>query len=239
MGSKVARRLLAACTGAVLGAVLATSSVVDARPSDSMCATFSLDTTLAIEPLLEACARQGNANAQYVLGMQYWGAWYATDMSSYGVPVETSRDEVGRLGTHWLQRAASQGLPEAQNELGYGALHAIGRDGPDYAEALHWLEAASHQGDQIAAFNLARMHLFGLGVPPSAQQGARYLWLSIDHDYRPALCSMDVLVRRGQILLNAEEALRLDRLKEVRLADSPCDERSDLMEELTPRPKGG
>ena len=95
-------------------------------------------------------AKQGNAEAQYNLGVMY--------DKGRGVP----RDYAKAL--QWWRKAAEQGVAGAQYNL--GIMYDTGRGVPqDYAEAARWYRKAAGQGDATAQFNLGFMYSNGRGVP--------------------------------------------------------------------------
>ncbi len=73
-------------------------------------------------------AKQGNANAQYNLGVM--------SGEGLGVPQDDAR------AVHWWRKAAEQGQAEAQNNLGfmYNSGHGVPQD---YAQAYMWFNLAA------------------------------------------------------------------------------------------------
>jgi TPR repeat protein len=64
----------------------------------------------------------------------------------------------------WFRKAADQGHPKAQNQLGLA--YALGVGVPqDYAEAMSWYRKSAAQNDVKAQNNLGVMYDTGLGVP--------------------------------------------------------------------------
>jgi hypothetical protein len=90
-----------------------------------------------------ALAEQGNASAQYILGIMY----------EYGEGV--SQDMVQAM--YWYRKAAEQGLSDAQFFL--GAIYYNGEKGitKDYSQAIFWLRKAAEQGDTHAQEALKRL----------------------------------------------------------------------------------
>jgi len=65
-----------------------------------------------------------------------------------------------------LEPAAEAGDAAAQNALGNAYHHGRGRE-VDAAQAIAWYEKSRAQGNPLAAYNLARLHRFGMaGQPP-------------------------------------------------------------------------
>ena len=92
-----------------------------------------------------AAAKQGNAEAQHRVGVEF-------------LRVKRYQDAV-----LWLTKAATQGHVLAQTLL--GAMYLSGEQIPkDYAEALTWVTKAAEQGNVDAQVYLGHMYEEGLGV---------------------------------------------------------------------------
>ncbi len=117
---------------------------------------------------LRKAAAQGDANAQYRLGLVYAGAgarW--TGPNRYGV-LQNFEEAV-----FWWKKAADQGNDEAQFSL--GKAHAEGEGVPqDYAEAVRWWKKAADQGNDEAQFRLGVAYAKGEGVPQDYAEAARW-----------------------------------------------------------------
>jgi len=97
-------------------------------------------------PPLRRAAEQGNAEAQYRLGLLY--------ADGEGVAVDYTEAE------RWLRAAAGQGQADAMRAL--STLHANGLGVvQDTAEARRWLLAAAEAGDAAAQCAAAAMFQFG------------------------------------------------------------------------------
>ncbi len=105
-------------------------------------------------------AKQGNAKAQYNLGLMY--------RKGHGVP----QDDAEAVG--WWRKAAEQGNAGAQNNL--GVMYRKGQGVPqDDAEAVGWWRKAAEQEHATAQYNLGLMYRNGEGVPQDyAQAHMRY-----------------------------------------------------------------
>ena len=80
--------------------------------------------------LFKSLAEQGDANAQYNLGISY--------QKGKGVPQNDAE------AVKWYRRAAEQGIPEAQNKLGVS--YSLGKVVPqDYVLATMWFNLAAHR----------------------------------------------------------------------------------------------
>ena len=95
-------------------------------------------------------AEQGDAAAQYILGVSY--------AAGEGVPQDYAH------AVAWVRKAADQGLAVAQFNLGY--MYTTGQGVPqDDAQAVVWVRKAADQGLAAAQFNLGGMYATGRGVP--------------------------------------------------------------------------
>ena len=110
----------------------------------------------------KALAEQGNAYAQFNLGIMY--------RNGNGVP-ENDAEAV-----KWFRKAAEQGVARAQFNLGF--MYANGEGVPENdAEAVKWYRKAADQGDATAQYNLGVMYYNGEGIPEN-HVGA-YVWWSM------------------------------------------------------------
>ncbi len=93
--------------------------------------------------LMKTAAEKGDAEAQYLLGLQYQA----------GDGIAKSPAEAAK----WLRQAAEQGHVGAQGAL--GTLQAKNGNADEAAEAAKWLQAAAEKGQTDAMFALASLHL--------------------------------------------------------------------------------
>ena len=109
-----------------------------------------------------AAAKQGEAYAQYNLGVMY----------EYGEGVPENDTEAVR----WYRKAADQGLSSAQYNL--GVMLDLGNGVPENdTEAVKWFRKAADQGHAKAQSNLGVMYATGEGVPENNIRA--YVWLSM------------------------------------------------------------
>jgi TPR repeat protein len=126
------RRILA--TLAVVGAVLFSAGSAWADWDDAVAAYERGDYATASREFLPL-AEQGNADAQFNLGIMY--------ANGRGVP-ENDAEAV-----KWFRKAVEQGYAEAQNNLGF--MYANGRGVPENDVKAHmWWSLAKAQGDKDA-----------------------------------------------------------------------------------------
>ena len=120
----------------------------------------------------EPAAREGNAQAQYRMGMMYRFGW--------GV------DKDFRVAREWFEQSAGQGHAEAQSELGKIFKDGRGTD-RDPVRAAHWFEKAAMQGLGVAQLNLGRMYRSGQGVAEDAVRAHAWFTMAIDAEYMDAI----------------------------------------------------
>ncbi len=80
----------------------------------------------------------------------------------------------------WFRKAALQGHPKAQNNLGLMYEHGRGTV-QDYAQAIVWLRKAAEQGDAAAENNIGLMFEHGLGVPRDIRQAVAWYRKADEH----------------------------------------------------------
>ena len=98
---------------------------------------------------LERLAKQGDADAQYVMGVGYF--------NGYG----NAKDY--KKAFEWYQKAANQGLAKAQFELGGMYFNGYGIT-KNYEKGMEWWEKAANQGNANAQYNLGVTYQKGYGV---------------------------------------------------------------------------
>ena len=111
---------------------------------------------------LKQRAAQGNAAAQYNLGVMY--------VKGEGVPQDYKES------LKWYRLAAEQGLAKAQYNL--GVMYVKGEGVPkDYKEAVKWYRLSAEQGYAEAQNSLGVMYRDGQGVPKD--YAIAYAWLNL------------------------------------------------------------
>lgn len=112
--------------------------------------------------ILTPLAEQGNAGAQYFLGLMYH--------QGQGVPRST------RVAIKWYTAAAEQGHADAQNHLGliYDNAQGVPRN---YGAAIRWYTAAAEQGHANAQNNLGLIYTKGKGNPQDYVKA--YAWYTV------------------------------------------------------------
>jgi TPR repeat protein len=109
-------------------------------------------------------AEQGNATAQYQVGILY----------AEGKGVAAS----DLIAAAWFQRAANQGVAEAQYNLGVSYAEGLGLTRDDVA-AAKWFRRSADQGMPYAQLNLGLMYEAGRGVPQDNIEAVKWLELAI------------------------------------------------------------
>ena len=147
---------------------------------------------------LKTLAEQGDANAQYNLGMMYNNGtgveqdfkeavkWYrkaaeqgdAEAQSNLGLKYDNGEgvEQDFKEAAKWYRKPAEQGQVYAQSNL--GVIYAKGKGvDQDFKEALKWWQKAADQGDVNAQYNLGRMYKRGEGV--KEDHVSAYTWWNI------------------------------------------------------------
>src|SRR5438552_4144169 len=114
-----------------------------------------------IPPLAELIPKgnQGNAVAQFALGMKYY----------YGEGAPQDYAEAMK----WYRKAADQG--EVRSQYNVGLMNEIGQSVPqDYAEAMKWFRKAADQGDVNGQVGVGAMYFEGQGVPQDYAEAKKW-----------------------------------------------------------------
>ena len=119
-----------------------------ARAEECADAYASKDYTRA-EVICRKAAEQGDADAQYNLGVMY----------ERGLGVSQDYAEAVK----WYRKAAEQGWAEAEYNLGVMNQEGLGVT-QYYAEAMKWYRKAAEQGHAWAQFELGKMYYQDQGV---------------------------------------------------------------------------
>lgn len=148
--------------------------------------------------ILQARANDGDADAQFALGVRHRDGigvepnystaadWFDRAAQQGHVPAQLGlgimyRQGLGRprdldLAKLWLHAAARAGDPDAQKLL--GEVYVDESAGvPDYFQAARWFREAAQQGVVDAQYNMGVLYEGGLGVPRDFAQA--YYWFSL------------------------------------------------------------
>ena len=170
-----------------VGSLAAQSSTHEAQLETSVSGTSA--------PLRKA-AEQGDADAQYDLGVLYYEEWEGQSVFQDGTQSAfwcraarawrawiNSADPYNRRYTQsvlWFRKAAEQGDADAQDALGnlyydgHGPLSMQLIMHGHYAQAALWFRRAAEQGDADAQYNLGLLYDNGYGVPQERPEAAAW-----------------------------------------------------------------
>ena len=170
------------CTAVMLGmcGVLLASAVADAAPPKHYGDVMRW---------YETAAQAGDAEAQFLLGMQYEGGVRAQIRTGTATP---EMDEAVR----WYKAAAEQGNAQAQLRLG-DILFAGRGVSRDLAGAVRWYRAAAEKGSGRAAYNLALMERQGFGVAPDPAMAAKWYVSAFERGVARAALDLAVMYANG------------------------------------------
>lgn len=154
-------RIIAFFVVTILISRIATAQIDDPSSGASTGHFGPPEPVLSLEETL-ALAEQGDATAQFSLGVHY--------ANGYGV----AKDD--KEAVKWFRKAADQGNAKAQT--GLGTCYWVG-DGvaKDDKEAVTWYRRAAEQGDARAQFNLGTCYAVGDGVTMDFVEA--YKWLNL------------------------------------------------------------
>ncbi|MBI4634355.1 MAG: sel1 repeat family protein [Deltaproteobacteria bacterium] len=111
---------------------------------------------------LKPLAEQGQASAQFKLGLMYY--------KGQSLPQDYTE------ALKWFRLAARQG--DVYGQFNTGFMYEKGQGVPqDYAEAAKWYRQAAGQGNATAQYNLGGMYERGLGVPQDDIQAL--MWFNL------------------------------------------------------------
>jgi len=128
-------------------------------------------------------AQQGDAKAQWVLGLMY--------EQGEGVPQDFKE------AVRWYRLAADQGNASAQHSLGW--LYSHGQGVPqDYKEAVRLYRLAADQGNAGAQYSLGVMYGQGQGVPQDYKEAVRWYRLAAEQGDALGQHSLGVMYGQGQ-----------------------------------------
>lgn len=113
----------------------------------------------------------------------------------------------------WLERAARQGLADAQYEYGLMLLQGRGVV-QDYRAAFEWIEKPARRGHAKAQYSLGELYRYGTGT--AIDKARAYLWfnLAAAQGVEAAAKARDSIVwqlKPEQLAAMQEEARRISR----------------------------
>lgn len=180
------------------------------KPDPSIAAPAIHDDSERANPQLHQAAKNGDAKAQYQLGMDLiQSAWQHSEPLAMIEAVD------------WIRKAAEQEQVDAQLML--GALYEKGRGLiQDYQRAYDWYMRAARQGNALAMERLGLIFARGRGVEQDLEQA--YVWLNLaaargDHDAEGERNKIHSLLSAAE-LTHAQERSRTLDLELPRLAET-------------------
>ena len=131
-------------------------------------------------------AEAGDASAQARLGWVY----------SNGIGVTLDADKA----VEWYEKAAAQGYPKAQFELGemYGSGEVVSTIAKDPIKAIKWYEKAAAQGYPKAQFALGEIHLTGEGVAKDPAKAVMWYQKAAAQGYIKAQYNLGWMYQNGR-----------------------------------------
>jgi TPR repeat protein len=143
---------------------------------------------------LKELARQGNANAQFNLGLCY----------SDGDGVDKDQVEAVK----WYRKAAEQGFADAQFNLGvcYSDGEGVIKDA---GEAVKWYRKAAEQGHASAQFNLGLCYSDGDGMDKDQVEAVKWYRKAAEQGFADAQGNLGVCYANGEgVAKNHTEAVK-------------------------------
>ena len=152
------------------------------------------DNQAAYVDSLKEEAAQGDADAQFTLGVRY--------SRGRGVPQDYAE------ALKWYRLAANQGKAAAQ--LNLGVMYHEGEGVPrDYVQALKWYRLAAAQRDALAQYNLGAMSSKGEGVPRDYAEALKWFRLAAAQGHAKAQYNLGAMYGKGQgVPQNSVQALK-------------------------------
>ena len=135
----------------------------------------------------QSMADEGNADAQYELGMAH-----STD------DLNGLRKDY-QLAAFWFRKAAEQGHVDAQYELASAYSFSKGLE-PDITQARIWFRKAAEQGHADAQYHLAYIYHEGLGISPDLNQAVFWFRKAAEQRHGAAQSMLGALYCIGEIV---------------------------------------
>jgi TPR repeat protein len=166
------------------GGKAAGGSDVRAGPYEAASAAYERGDYATALSLFRQLADQGNAKAQYKLGLIYY--------SGEGVPTNVAE------AAKWFRKAADQGEGGAQHYLGMMYEEGEGGVPKDLAEAAKWTSKAAEQGSMYAQRDLASKYYNGEGVPKNFAEAAKWYRKAADQGERVSQSLLGQMYSKGE-----------------------------------------
>lgn len=139
--------------------VVACTTFAAAGPIEDAESAYQREDYAVAERLFRPLAEQGDAQAQFCLGVMY--------RNGEGVQPDTQE------AVKWFRKAAEQGYFRAQYLLGLS--YDMGWGVPkNEQEAVKWIRKAAEQGSFLAQSDMGWKYSFGRGVPKDEREGVKW-----------------------------------------------------------------
>ena len=137
--------------------------------------------------LFAQAADQGNAEAQYNLGLMY--------DSGEGLTQDYAK------AAKWYEKAANQGDNSAQNNLGimYNKGDGVSKD---YGRAIEWYRKSADQNNANAQYNLGTIYESGEGVPQDFNEALQWYKKAAAQNQPQAQYRLGKLYSEGKVSIN-------------------------------------
>lgn len=137
-------------------------------------------------------AKQDAADCQYFLGNVYGSLSYEYEKKNPRV----AEDYLNK-SRYWYQKAAVQGVPDAQHMFASYLLSGLGGE-EDIEQGMLWLRKAADNGNPEAQFSLAEILLDGkYSIERDTQNGVKWLEKAAKNDYDKAIYRLAVSYENG------------------------------------------
>ena len=144
--------------------------------------SITLTKKTEIDELLEV-AGQGDANAQFRLGVKY----------DFGRGVTQDN----RQAVNWYRKAAEQGYAAAQNNLGVMYENGEGVT-QDHRQAANWYHKAAEQEHARGQYNLGLMYEYGKGVTQDHRQAVNWYRKAAEQGHASAQYNLGLMYKNGE-----------------------------------------
>lgn len=143
----------------------------------------------------KSLAIQGNASAQYDLGLVYLSGQQDVPKD----PVKAS---------YWFRKSAKQKLPRAMSMLGSLYEQGLGV-AKNYEEAAYWYRNAAEQDDPLGQYRLGILYKNGKGVGRDLSKAHNWLLYASERGLAPAQYNLAIMYYKGiGVPRNFQKALR-------------------------------
>ena len=123
-----------------------------------------------LDPVVLAKAKQGDAEAQYAMGLHYNN--YMQTPAEY---IENGADTTYKIeADRWFRLAADQGHAEAQAKLGFLKILGLG-EYSNPKEGVKWIRKSAEQGCAMGQLFLGTCYRRGAGVKKSTSKAKKWL----------------------------------------------------------------